>query len=404
MAFSASPRFAGLVSLAVVLGCASHAPAPAASHAPPRAAAPAPHATESKATTRPHLRVGTSGDYAPFSVRDASGTVRGFDAEIADELARDLGFELEWVSFRWPTLQSQLQNGEFDVAMGGVTWQPARGVLGYLTRAVARGGPCVLGDEQAKRVAVNHGGVLEAWARSHFVNRELVIVEANQTLPDLLASGRAGAIVTDSFERKAFERPGWKVRCEPALSRKVYWVAPGHAELAGRMEDWLRAHTARVESAQQRWFGERQALDAIGNLADLLARRMAFMPFVAGAKAALALPIEDLPREKIVLDSAALSAQKAGLPETAARDFFALQIELSKAVQRRMSEAPLLDLAQQIRPALNELGDRILLAVVEARSAGQLAKSSLPDLEALSPWLNDQERRRLLDSLKALAR
>jgi len=348
--------------------------------------------------------VGTSGDYAPFSVRDASGTVRGFDAEIADELARDLGFELDWVSFRWPTLQSQLQNGEFDVAMGGVTWQPARGVLGYLTRAVARGGPCVLGDEQAERVAVNHGGVLEAWARSHFANRELVIVEANQTLPDLLASGRAGAIVTDSFERKAFERPGWKVRCEPALSRKVYWVAPGHAELAGRVEAWLRTHTDRVESAQQRWFGERQALDAIGNLADLLARRMAFMPFVAGAKAALALPIEDLPREKIVLDSAALSAQKAGLPETAARDFFALQIELSKAVQRRMSEAPLLDLAQQIRPALNELGDRILLAVVEARSAGQLAQSSLPDLEALSPWLNDQERRRLLESLKALAR
>jgi len=136
----------------------------------------------------------------------------------------------------------------------------------------------------------------------------------------------------------------------------------------------------------------------------LLARRMAFMPFVAGAKAKLALPIEDLPREKIVLDSASLSAQKAGLPETAARDFFALQIELSKAVQRRMSEASALDLAQQIRPALNDLGDRILLAVVEARGAGQLAKSSLSDLEVLSPWLDERERQRLLDSLKALAR
>jgi len=404
MAFSASPPFLGFVSLAMALSCASHAPAPAASQASPQVVAPAASSTGSKVTTRPHLRVGTSGDYAPFSVRDASGTVRGFDAEIADALAHDLDFELEWVSFRWPTLQSQLQNDEFDVAMGGVTWQPARGVLGYLTRAVARGGPCVLGDEQAKRVAVNHGGVLEVWARSHFSNRELVIVEANQTLPELLASGRAGAIVTDSFERKAFERPGWKVRCEPALSRKVYWVAPSHAELASRIEAWLRSHTDRVESAQQRWFGERQALDAIGNLTDLLARRMAFMPFVAGAKAKLALPIEDLPREKLVLDSASLSAQKAGLPEAATRDFFALQIELSKAVQRRMSEAPLLDLAQQIRPALNELGDRILLAVVEARSAGQLAKSSLSDLEVLSPWLNERERQRLLDSLKALDR
>jgi chorismate mutase len=288
--------------------------------------------------------------------------------------------------------------------MGGVTWQPARGVLGYLTRAVARGGPCVLGDEQAPRVGVNHGGVLEVWARSHFVGRELVLVDANQTLPELLASGRAGAIVTDSFERKAFERPGWKSRCEPALARKVYWLAPNHTELASRIDDWLRSHRDFIEGAQQRWFGERQPLDELGNLSDLLARRMAFMPLVSGAKAKLALPIEDLPREKVVLDSAATSAHVVGLPEAEARAFFALQIELSKAVQRRSSEATTLDLNQQIRPALTELGDRIMTAVVEARNAGQLAKSSLSDLEVLSPWLNEQERQRLLATLTALGR
>jgi len=382
-------RFVALFVMAIVLGCAGQAPAPKASPTPPPA--------------RPHLRVGTSGDYAPFSLRAADGTIRGFDADIAAALARDLDLELEWVSFRWPTLQSQLASGEFDVAMGGVTWQPTRGVLGYLTRAVARGGPCVLGDEQARRVAVNHGGVLEAWARSHFADRQLVIVEANQTLPELLASGRAGAIVTDSFERKAFERPGWQVRCEPPLARKVYWLSPNQAQLAVRIEDWLRTHTALIESAQQRWFGERQPLDALGNLTDLLARRMAFAPFVAGAKEKLALPIEDLPREKVVLDSAAASAQKFALPEARAREFFALQIELSKAVQRRMSESTNLDLAQQIRPALNELGDRILSAVVEARNTGQLAKSSLADLTVLSPWLNEEERKQLLATLQGLA-
>ncbi|HYP97149.1 MAG TPA: transporter substrate-binding domain-containing protein [Polyangiaceae bacterium] len=401
MAFSVARYFSGFVSLLSALSCTHPLPAPA-SHPTPQGAASAAPLTASSAPARPHLRVGTSGDYAPFSTRDAGGTLHGFDAEIADALARDLGFELEWVSFRWPTLQSQLQNGEFDIAMGGVTWQPGRAVLGYLTRAVARGGPCVLGDEQGKRIAVNHGGVLEAWTRSHFADRELVIVEQNQTLPELLASGRASAIVTDSFERKAFERPGWKVRCEPALARKVYWLAPNHAELAARIDDWLRGHSERIEGAQQRWFGERQPLDALTNLADLLARRMAFMPLVAGAKAKLALPIEDLPRERVVLDSAATSARKAGLPEARAREFFALQIELSKAVQRRMSEATTLDLNQQIRPALNELGERILTAVVEARSAGLLAPSSPADLEVLSPWLNDDERRQLLDTLKAL--
>jgi len=404
MAARIASYFLKAIALATALGCASQPQAPAPSRPPPRVVSSASTSASSSAPTRPRLRVGTSGDYAPFSQRDASGAVHGFDAEIAAELARDLGLELEWVSFRWPTLQSQLENGDFDVAMGGVTWQPARGVLGYLTRAVARGGPCVLGDEQAKRVAVNHGGVLEGWARGHFADREVVVVEANETLPDLLASGRAGAIVTDTFERKAFQRPGWTVRCEPALARKVYWLAPHRAELASRVDDWLRAHSGRLEGAQQRWFGERQPLNALSNLSDLLARRMAFMPLVAAAKAKLNLPIEDLPREKLVLDSTSTKAHALGLPEAGARDFFALQIELSKAVQRRTREAASLDLALQIRPALDALGDRILGAVVEARDAGELAKSSAADLAVLSPWLDEGERQRLLETLRALGR
>ncbi len=418
MAFGATHWFTAFVWLGLGLSCANHAPPPArpvlaasasalpGSRAPQpaRALAPSTAAATSaaKGATRSKLRVGTSGDYAPFSTRDAAGTVSGFDAEIAAALAQDLGLELEWVSFRWPTLQNQLQNSEFDVAMSGVTWQPTRAVTGFLTRAVARGGPCVLGNERAARVAVNRGGVLEAWARAHFAGRELLTVDTNQRLPELLESGRAGAIVTDSFERKVFERPGWSLRCEPALARKVYWLAPDHLELAAQIEGWLRANSARIQSAQQRWFGEQQRLDALGNLTDLLARRMAFMPLVAGAKAKLGMPIEDLPREQLVLDSAAASARRMGLPEAETRALFALQIELSKAVQRRSSEPTALDLATQIRPALNELGDRILVAVAEARSVGQLTRCSLADLDLLSPWLNAGELQQLLDTLRAI--
>lgn len=144
MAFGAMHYYAALVWLGAGLSCASHAASPA-QRAP--AVATAPESRPAPVATRPKLRVGTSGDYAPFSTRDAAGAVHGFDAELAGGLAKDLGFELQWVSVRWPTLQAQLQNGEFDVAMSGVTWQPARAVTGYLTRAVARGGPCVLGDE-----------------------------------------------------------------------------------------------------------------------------------------------------------------------------------------------------------------------------------------------------------------
>jgi cyclohexadienyl dehydratase len=350
------------------------------------------------------LRVGTSGDYAPFSVLDEDGNARGFDVELGLELASDLGVELRWVPFRWPDLQRQLARGDFDVAMGGVTWQPSRAVLGYMTRAVAWGGPCVLGDPAASRVAVNRGGVLEAWARGQFPERELITVEDNLSLPALLAEGRVGAIVTDSFERQAFMRPGWGSRCEPALSRKVYWVGPTLGnELGERIDAWLRGNAPRLQAAQERWFGERQRMDATVHLVDLLARRFAFMPLVAALKAERALAIQDSAREREVLGGVGKSARRLGLPEQPVFDLFTLMIELSKAVQLRQSETSSLDLARQIRPALTELGERILGALAEARSERQLTSLTLSELELLSPWLTLGEREQILTRLHAIA-
>jgi cyclohexadienyl dehydratase len=351
---------------------------------------------------RAKWRVCTTGDYAPFSTRDAGGQLQGFDVDVARALAEDSGTELEWVSVRWPTLQASMQAGECDLAMSGVTWQPARSVVGYMTRAVARGGPCVLGDPHATPVGVNRGGVLEAWARTRWPEAELVVTEQNQSLPELIAGGRVRAIVTDSFELRAFARPEWTSQCEPRVARKVYWLAPGREALAKTVEAWLETHGERLQAVQQRWFGETQPLRPIDHLSDVLARRMAFMPLVAGAKAKAGLPIEDLPREKLVLEAVVESARRASLPEAPVRDFFALQIELAKRVQRRKREATTLDLGGQIRLALNDLGERILSALSAAKRAQQLRTASLADLEPLTPLLGDDERQQLLEKLRAI--
>lgn len=363
----------------------------------PLAAAPA-----QAAPARVKWRVGTTGDYAPFSTRAADGSPEGFDIELAQALAQDLDADIEWVGVTWPTLTAAIQAQAFDVAMTGVTWQPARGAIGYLTRAVARGGPCVLGDAQGTPVAVNRGGVLEKWARSRWSEPQLITVDDNQSLPSLLAGGRVRAIVTDSFELRAFARPGWAATCEPRITRKVYWIAPGHEALALAIEHWLEQNPERVHAAQERWFGERQALRPIDHVGDLLARRLAFMPLVAGAKAKAGLPIEHLPRERQVLEASVASARRLQLPEAKVRDFFALQIELAKAVQRRKSEDTALDLATDLRMALDALGERLIDALAAAQRAGQLRAATLADLDTTTPYLEQAERERLLAALHAL--
>src|SRR5882724_3538783 len=54
-------------------------------------------------TAKPVLRVGTSGDYPPFSIDG-----RGFDVDVARELGRSLGVRIEWVRFRWPDLAAAI--------------------------------------------------------------------------------------------------------------------------------------------------------------------------------------------------------------------------------------------------------------------------------------------------------
>ena len=65
------------------------------------------------------LRVGMTGDYAPYSMRGPDGQFSGADVTMAAELAHSLGVVLVIVPTAWKTLQADLAADRFDIAMGG---------------------------------------------------------------------------------------------------------------------------------------------------------------------------------------------------------------------------------------------------------------------------------------------
>ena len=359
------------------------------------------------------LRVGTSGDYAPFSLAG-----EGFDVEIARRFAADGGYRIEWVPFRWPDLTRSVEEGRFDVAMSGVTWRPDRAVHGFMTRAVAVGGPCVLGDPDGRRVAVNRGGILERWARAELADRELRAVDDNRALPGLLAAGEVEAVVTDSFELPSFRRQleqrggvATTERCERPSDRKVYWVVPSRSgDLGPELDRWLARNEDRIRAVREHWLGAADPRDAATHVGDLLARRLSLMPAVGAWKRARGLPLEDAERETRVLAAADRQARDAGLAPAAARQLFEMQIELAKRVQARSSEPESLSL-EALRPLILALGDRILEALVAFRDApagpsgpGSFAEPAREPLLALVDrgWLEPAEVEELLRRVVAL--
>lgn len=107
----------------------------------------------------------------------------------------------------------------------------------------------------------------------------------------------------------------------------------------------------------------------------LLQTRLTIAEHVAMAKYNSGAPVEDLPREKAVLDAVEQLSPSLGVRPKEGRTLFSAQIEASKAAQRRMLEtwkglpkfATAPDLATEVRPRLDALTPAILEAYASAR-------------------------------------
>ena len=121
-------------------------------------------------------------------------------------------------------------------------------------------------------------------------------------------------------------------------------------------------------------------------LAKLLDQRLSYMKDVAAYKWVNSQPIEDLERERIILEKSLSKAGQYQLDMVSTRSFFELQIELAKGVQEfwfaewqqnGFAADKFQDLNTEVRPALVLLGDDILQQINQMalweRSAAEVA-------------------------------
>lgn len=114
----------------------------------------------------------------------------------------------------------------------------------------------------------------------------------------------------------------------------------------------------------------------VDRLLGLMKERLDLAPEVARIKWNTKAPIEDLPRERQLIDEAARRASEDNLDPDLARAFLRGQIEASKTVQialyaewtatKRAPFETLADLEKDIRPVLNRLTPTMLGALAEA--------------------------------------
>lgn len=380
------------------------------------------------------LRVGTSGDYAPFSLDSGEGP-EGFDVAVARRFAADQSRPLELVGFRWPELLQGLARG-FDVAMSGVTVRPERSVAGRFSVPVATSSTVALVHEDAPyldaddlelpglRLAVNAGGHLEQVARARFPRATLVAIPDNgAVLPALLDHGVDAAITDD------LEAPHWLARA-PSLrvlgplsrDRKAYLLGAMDRELAQALDTWLldRERDGTLAELRAEHLGPARPATATP-LAALLAaldERLDLMPWVAEAKRSARLPARAPEQEERVLAAAAAATREAAaaagvlaLPERHVLALFRAQIEAAVAVQQSVLAEPAspraapANLDSELRPALLRIGERIAWLLV--RLPGPLDPQDVErqTSEALdAPGLEPQHEAAIAEAIARISR
>ncbi len=180
------------------------------------------------------LRVGTTGDYAPFST-GGIGNRSGIDIDLALSLADYLDVRLVFVQTSWPTLLEDLPN--YDIGMSGISIQPFRQKVGYMSAPYHIGGktPIIRCADQSKfasmadidragvRIIVNPGGTNERYARANITQASLVIFSDNTEIFNEIVDGRADVMITDAIE-VAYQAARNPNLC-PALPDKTLTVA-----------------------------------------------------------------------------------------------------------------------------------------------------------------------------------
>lgn len=169
-----------------------------------------------KAANKTVLTMGTSAEFYPYEFIDtASGSeeVQGFDIDIANYIANELGFEIKIENMDFGGLIAALQTGRVDFVISGMTPTPERAEkvdfsMNYFEQhntivAFKEGNLTTIEDLNGKKVGVQLGSIQEELAKT-IEGAEVISLNKIPEVIQELISGRIDAVILEDTVAKGY--------------------------------------------------------------------------------------------------------------------------------------------------------------------------------------------------------
>ncbi|KIP98749.1 MULTISPECIES: cystine ABC transporter substrate-binding protein [Pseudomonas] len=161
------------------------------------------------------IKVGLEGTYPPFNFQDESGKLAGFEVDLSEALAKELGVKVSFQPTKWDGILASLESGRIDIVVNQVTISDERkkkydfstpytvSGIQALTRKSDAASVKTAADLAGKKVGVGLGTNYEQWLKENVPQADIRTYDDDPTKFQDLNVGRIDVVLVDRLA--AFE-------------------------------------------------------------------------------------------------------------------------------------------------------------------------------------------------------
>ena len=210
------------------------------------------------------VRVGTTGDWNPMTFKDpASNKYVGFEIEIVEELAKDMGVKLILVPTEWKTLVNGIIANKYDISTSASLSAKRALSTGYtnsyfklatvpltLKKNISKFQDWSDINQKDVIVAVTLGTTQEQQAKQLFPDAKLKVIESPARDYQEVLAGRANVHITSNIEAatlvKQYPELAIVPISEPKYPTPLAWLAPQEDQVwINYLNHWIEIKKAQ---------------------------------------------------------------------------------------------------------------------------------------------------------------
>jgi polar amino acid transport system substrate-binding protein len=211
----------------------------------------------------------------PWIMKNKDGKYIGFEIDVANELARDMGVKLKFKEYQWDEMIPALKNGEIDIIASGLSITPKRALEINFSVPYSSSGYSVVSNLSLTKdftsikdlnsekvyIAVVKGTVSADLAKRVFPNAKLDIKDTADEATSAVINGTVNAFVSSSPipEFIALKHPNevdLPLKKPLLTTKEAFAVNKNNQEMLNFLNSWILAHQASewINSSHQYWF------------------------------------------------------------------------------------------------------------------------------------------------------